>query len=123
VKNRLLSLVIGTADTAQQIKKGFWKSNAHLVELPSIKHRLSTLTGNCGSPLFVKRNEKVIAIAIHKGGRNGERYNEARVITNKLLTDLLVWEKEMTSEIRFCLMTGNRNGKKSDTKLMACFRT
>jgi V8-like Glu-specific endopeptidase len=55
--------------TADQ--KGFWKSNAHQTDLPSIKHRLSTLAGNSGSPLLVKRNNKTLAIAIHKGGKKG----------------------------------------------------
>jgi hypothetical protein len=29
----------------------------------------------------------------------------ARAITRDLLCDLLVWEKEMASEIKFCLMS------------------
>lgn len=90
-------------DTAQQ--SCLWKSNAHSVDSDGItlRHHLSTLKGNSGSPILVKRENKHTVIAIHKGapGENAA-YNEARIITEDLMLNLIAWEKEMTdSKIKF----------------------
>jgi hypothetical protein len=94
-------------EETKAVQKGLWKESAHETDLPTIRHRITTIAGNSGSPLLVKRNKKEVAIAIHKGERKGAPYNGARAITRDLLADLLTWEKEMASEIRFCLMTSN----------------
>jgi hypothetical protein len=95
--------------TTSAIQKGLWKDSAHKTFLPTIRHYISTLGGNSGSPLLVRRNGATVAVAIHKGGRKAEEYNGARAITQDLLANLLVWEKEMASDIRFCLMTSSKD--------------
>jgi V8-like Glu-specific endopeptidase len=83
---------------------GLWKK-AHQTELPTIKHQLSTDYGNSGSPLLVRRKGKFVVIGIHNGGR--AKTNEGRAITDDLLCNVLKWEKEMLSEIKFNLMTNS----------------
>ena len=76
-----------------------------------MRHTLSTLGGNSGSPILVKRRKKQIVIAIHKGAPGKTAvFNEARIITDDLLLNLVAWEKEMVdldSRIKFCLMTNS----------------
>ena len=99
-------------DTA--IQSCLWKPNAHSVQSNGevMRHQLSTLGGNSGSPILVKRGDKGerhAVIAIHKGAP-GEKaaFNEARIITDDLILNVLAWEKEMTdSRIRFSLMSSS----------------
>ena len=87
-----------------------WKANAHSVEAQGevLRHKLSTLGGNSGSPILVKRGNKHAVIAIHKGAPHMAAYNEARILTDDLLLNVLAWEKEMAdSKIRICLMANS----------------
>ena len=83
-----------------------WKGG-HQIEGTALKHWLSTFKGNSGSPLFARRVDSLVAFAIHKGAPSHEQHNCARLITKEVLTDILVWEKEMASEVRFCVMGPN----------------
>lgn len=60
---------------------------------------------------MVKRGnegERYAVIAIHKGAPLNAKFNEARIITDDLITKVLAWEKEMTNpRIKFCLMTNS----------------
>jgi V8-like Glu-specific endopeptidase len=86
----------GACDINNAFQSCLWKSNAHKIHSYGLRHELTTLKGNSGSPILVKRNGGYVAIAIHKGSPN-KNSNEARIITEALLFDLLRWEKEMGS--------------------------
>ena len=96
-------------DTAMQ--SCLWKPNAHSVQSNGevLRHQLSTFGGNSGSPILVKRGKKHAVIAIHKGAPDKKAaFNEARIITDDLMLNLIAWEKEMTdSRIKFCLMVNS----------------
>ena len=95
-------------DTAMQ--SCLWKSNCCNVESNGevLRHQLSTLGGNSGSPILVKRGKKHAVIGIHKGAPPKAAFNEARIVTDDLLLNVLAWEKEMAdSRIRFSLMANN----------------
>lgn len=74
-----------------------WKGKAHELDSFALNHKLSTFEGNSGSPLFVRREKSFLAIAIHKGSPKGVMVNCGRLITQDLLANLLMWEKDMTS--------------------------
>ena len=87
-----------------------WKSNCYSVESKGevLRHQLSTLGGNSGSPILVKRGKKHAVIALHKGAPPKAVYNEARIVTDDLLVNVLAWEKEMAdSRIKFSLMVNS----------------
>ena len=57
---------------------------------------------------MVIREKKHAVIAIHKGAHPKADYNEARIITDDLLLNVIAWEKEMTdSRIRFSFMVNS----------------
>ena len=57
---------------------------------------------------MVKRGKKHAVISIHKGAPLNADYNEARMVTDDLLLNVLAWEKEMAdSRIRFSLMANS----------------
>ena len=74
-----------------------WKAKAHEPHGFTLNHKLTTFEGNSGSPLLVRREKSIVAIAIHKGSPKGETINCGRLITQDLMANLLMWEKEMTS--------------------------
>jgi V8-like Glu-specific endopeptidase len=86
----------GACDSSNASQSCLWKSNAHEIQSFGLRHKLTTMQGNSGSPMLVRRNEGYVAIAIHKGSPS-KIANEARIITKDLLLDLLRWEKEMRS--------------------------
>jgi V8-like Glu-specific endopeptidase len=71
------------------------KANAYQKDSHDIKQQLTTEPGKSGSPILVKRENKIIAIGIHKGGLPNSDYNIGRAITDDLLFNLVKWEKEM----------------------------
>lgn len=86
-----------------KLKSGILAINKHV-----LKHQMSTFHGNSGSPILVKRGKKHTVIAIHKGASPNATFNEARIITDDLIFNVLAWEKEMTdSRIRFSLMVNS----------------
>ena len=59
-------------DQDQGIQSYHWKDNSILeIDLPSIKHTVSTVGGNSGSPLFIKRDGNFLAVGIHKAALKG----------------------------------------------------
>jgi V8-like Glu-specific endopeptidase len=68
------------------------KSNAHKTQANELRHELTTLPGNSGSPIIVMRGEGFAAIAIHQFSPNNIE-NVGRLITDDLLLNLLKWEK------------------------------
>jgi V8-like Glu-specific endopeptidase len=93
-----------SCDRKLALQSSLWKVHSHEVDGIIIKHRFSTFEGNSGSPMLVERGGKLLAVALHKGTPNQADYNCARIITKEMLMDLMIWEKEMSSEIKFSLL-------------------
>ena len=74
-----------------------WKNKDQKVEGKFLYHKLSTFSGNSGSPIFVKRGDRLFAVAIHKAGLLDGSYNVARIITEDVLFNLMFWQTEMCS--------------------------
>lgn len=53
---------------------------------------------------MIKKGNKYLAIAIHKGVSNKNDTNCGAIITEEILLDLMCWEKEMASSIKFHTM-------------------
>jgi V8-like Glu-specific endopeptidase len=89
--------IVGYQQTEEKTleKMGVWKRGAHQTELPIIRHQIATLSGSNGSPLLVRRDEKIIAVGIHSGAINELGSSQARAITKDVLSNLLIWEKYM----------------------------
>jgi V8-like Glu-specific endopeptidase len=98
--------VFCNADSA--VQRSLWKASTHQVAGDALQHKLSTLVGNSGSPLLVRRGDKFFAVAIHKGAPATAQVNCGRIITKELMGQVIAWEKEMASEIRFSIMGNSR---------------
>lgn len=70
-----------------------WKNQDQKIESKFLHHKLSTFKGNSGSPIFVKRGDRLFAVAVHKGALTDESYNVARLITEDMLINLIFWER------------------------------
>ena len=60
---------------------------------PIIYHKLSTTQGVSGAPLLVLRDKKFLVIGTHFGGFNDGKYNGGRAIDDRVICDLIRWEK------------------------------
>lgn len=70
-----------------------WKNQDQKIESKFLHHKLSTFSGNSGSPIVVKRGGRLFAVAIHKGARFDGSYNLARLIKGDMLMNIMFWER------------------------------
>ena len=74
-------------------QSSLWKNKDQKIESKFLRHKLSTFSGNSGSPIFVKRGDRLFAVGVHKGALFDGSYNLARLINKDMLINLMLWER------------------------------